>query len=97
MAQVLRTPQANLDLLEIWTHVARTDAHAADRLLETIDQQCDRLADFPQMGRRRDDLAPSMRSFPAESYVIFYREIPNGIEVIRVLHGARNIDALFQP
>jgi toxin ParE1/3/4 len=31
-----------------------------------------------------------------ERYLIFYRPIPDGIEVIRVLHGARDIDTIFE-
>jgi toxin ParE1/3/4 len=95
MPQVVRTPRARLDLLDIWEDVAESSLEAADRLLDAIAAQCDRLADFPGMGRRRDELAPSLRSFPIGNYVIFYRLIDDGIEVIRVLHGARDIDSFF--
>jgi len=36
----------------------------------------------------------SIRCF--KNYVIFYRPISEGIEVIRVLHGGRDIERLFQ-
>jgi hypothetical protein len=48
------------------------------------------------MGRLRPELAPHLRSFPIGNYVIFYRLTQEGIEVARVLHGARDIDALFR-
>ena len=44
------------------------------------------------IGRMRDDLQPDLRSFAAGSYLIFYRPIDDGIEVVRVLHGARDIE-----
>jgi toxin ParE1/3/4 len=53
------------------------------------------LADFPNMGRSFDYLAPSLRGFILGNYIIFYRPIENGIEVERLLSGYRDIDALF--
>jgi toxin ParE1/3/4 len=47
------------------------------------------------MGRARQELAASLRSFPFGRYVIFYVPIENGINVVRVLHSARDIDAVF--
>jgi len=48
------------------------------------------------MGRVRDELAPSLRSFPVGRYVIFYRLIKNGIEITRILHGARDLKSAFE-
>jgi toxin ParE1/3/4 len=47
------------------------------------------------MGRIRSDLLPNLRSFPVGNYVIFYFPADDGIEVIRILHGARDIQQLF--
>jgi toxin ParE1/3/4 len=98
MPQVLRTAQAAIDLLEIWVYIAEESSmDAADRVLGTIDRKCQALAEQPGMGRRREELASGLRSLPVGSYVIFYRDQDGGIEVIRVLHGARDIEALFSP
>jgi toxin ParE1/3/4 len=48
------------------------------------------------MGRERIDIAPLVRSFPVNNYLIFYRLIEEGIEIVRVIHGARNIPNLFE-
>ncbi len=48
------------------------------------------------MGRKRDSLVTSLRSFPVGNYLIFYCPVNKGIEVIRVLHGARDIQNLFE-
>jgi toxin ParE1/3/4 len=53
------------------------------------------MAAQPMMGRSRDGLAPGMRSSPIGRYVVFYVPLDDGIDVVRVLHGARDIDAVF--
>src|SRR5262245_55618353 len=91
MPRVLRTPEARLDLLAIWDYVAEGSPEAADRLLDRLDHACSRLAEFPLMGRERPELAPALRSFVVGNYLIFYRPQADGIEVIRVLHGSRDL------
>jgi toxin ParE1/3/4 len=49
------------------------------------------------MGRNRDELHPGLQSFPVGKYLIFYMPIHGGIEIVRVLHGMMDIDALFIP
>ncbi len=95
MASVGRTSQAELDLIEIGLRIAAENPEAADRWLQLIDQKCQLLASMPQMGRDRADLAPNLRSFPVGDYLIFYRPDSDGVVVIRVLHGARNLPPLF--
>jgi len=95
MPIVHRTGEAELDRVEITLHIARDNPAAAERLLETIDDKCRLLARMPELGRKRPDLAPNLRSLPVGNYVIFYRSEMDGIQVIRVLHGARDIPALF--
>ena len=51
---------------------------------------------FPGAGQARSELMPNLRSFPVGRYLIFYRPIPDGIEVLRVLHGARNLRKIFR-
>jgi toxin ParE1/3/4 len=97
VASVRRSALAELDLLEIWSHIAKDSASAADRFLDLIGEKCDLLAASPDMGRRREELAPSLRSFPVGRYVIFYRPRERGIQVVRVLSAYRDIAALFGP
>lgn len=47
------------------------------------------------MGKACEELQPSIRSFPVGKYILFYRPIEGGIELVRVLHGARDIESLF--
>jgi toxin ParE1/3/4 len=92
---VQRTSEAELDRVEIALHIARDNPVAAGHLVETIDEKCRLLARMPELGRKRPDLAPKLRSFPVGNYVIFYRPMSDGIQLIRVLHGARDLPAIF--
>ncbi len=95
MPRVLRTSKAEEDLLEIWSYIADDNPAAADTLLDDIDAACRTLAANPVSGRAREELAPRLRSFPVGSYIVFYRPMEDGIVVIRVLHGARDLPELF--
>jgi toxin ParE1/3/4 len=96
MPRVLKTPRAELDLIEIAAYIEADNPAAADRLLDTFEEKFRLLSQFPGFGQQRDDLAASLRSFPVGSYVVFYLPLSDGIDVIRVLHGARNIRRLFK-
>jgi toxin ParE1/3/4 len=96
MAQLLKRPAASADLEDIWWYVAQDSPAAADRLLDRIQEKLLSLSQFPHMGASRDDLIPRLRSFSVSNYVIFYFPLEDGIEVIRVLHGARDAEVIFQ-
>lgn len=95
MSKILRRPEAETDLIEIWVYIAEENPAAADALLESIDDKCATLATSPLMGRTRDELLPGIRSFPVGHCVIFYQPIADGIEVVRVLHGARDLPSVL--
>ena len=90
-----RTRRAEEDLIEIWLHVAEDNEAAADGLLDRIEQKCAQLASSPEIGPARQDIAPGLRLFPVGRYVILYRTIDGGVEVVRVVHGARHLPALL--
>ena len=69
---------------------------AAERFLKKINQKCKNLATFPKMGRKRDELLKDLRSFPVDDYLILYRPIEEGIEILRVISGYRDLSALFE-
>jgi toxin ParE1/3/4 len=95
MSVVFRTRQADADLTEIALQIAKQNPQAADRWLDLIDAKCQTLSRMPEMGRKRFDLSSGLRSLAVNNYVIFYRPLSDGIQVVRVLHGARDIPALF--
>lgn len=90
-ASVRQTPRARLDLFELWEFIASDSMTAADRMLDRIDQAARMLAAHPEAGRLRPDLLPHIRSFPVGAYVLFYRPEDDGILLVRVLSGYRDI------
>ena len=95
MPRIVRSRESDADLYDIATYVARDNLDAALRFIDRIDQKLKLLSEFPGLGRTRDDLAAGLRGFPFGNYVIFYRQIADGIELVRVLHGARDMRRLF--
>ncbi len=96
MATYSLSDEAVEDLADIWWYVARDNIDAADRLQGVLSAKFDLLAEFPPMGFARSGLGQGMRSFLAKSYMIYYIRTETGIRVLRVLHVARNISAMFR-
>ena len=95
MTIVQRTAQADEDLIDIWVYIAQDNPDAADHLLDEFEKKFALLAGQPRVGAARSDIAPGLRHFPAGNYLILYRETDDGIEVVRVVHGARWLSNLF--
>jgi toxin ParE1/3/4 len=76
--RLLRTAQAEEDLIDIWTYIARDNPAAADRHLDVLDEKSQALAHNPQIGKARDDVAAGVRHFPVGRYLILYRDIGDG-------------------
>jgi len=89
----LKSPQTEIDLTAIWDYIADDNARAADTLLVRIEATFDMLAETPFAGRNRSELRADLRSFPVGNYLIFYVPTPDGVEIIRVMHGRQDIDA----
>lgn len=97
MARILRRPLAGADIAEIWDYIAEDSVMQADAWIDRLDGKLRLLAGQPMMGRARDDLSPGIRGMPFGRYVVFYAPLADGIDIIRVLHSARDIDAAFDP
>ncbi len=89
--RVWRHPKADDDLLEIWLFIARDSVSAADRLLNTIEEKCSMLADHSAIGPARDDIGPGIRILSAGSYLVLYRLRKDRVDIVRVVHGARDL------
>jgi len=82
-------------LKEIWKYIAADSERAADDLLDHIGEILELLGQSPLLGRARSELRPGIRSFPVGDYVIFYKPRKDGVTVVRVLSGYRNLEFLF--
>lgn len=94
MNKVRYTQAAQKDLTEAWLFIAEDNLAAADLLIDKIEQDIDKLAAYPQLGRLRAELAQDLRSWPTTTpYIVFYY-LPDdsSMTIIRVLHHSRDID-----
>ncbi len=96
MLPVVFSPSARDDLVDIWEYISTDDLAAADRLIEEIQRACQRFAAMPEIGHLRADLTSSdIRFWPVGSYLVVYRLQADGVEIIRILSGYRDIVALL--
>ncbi len=77
-------------MAEIWSFIADDSVANADRFLALLDDKLNRLATQPLMGRSRDELMPGLRSFLFRRFIVFF-PLPDGIDIVRVIHSARDI------
>lgn len=96
MGRILRTDAATGDLLDIWISIkmVRNEARAT-AFLRTIERKLRLLATQPLIGRARPELRADLRSFPVAPYLLLYEPRDDGILLIRIVHGHRDLDALF--
>lgn len=95
MPEPIITDQAQADLDEAWDYLSKTDLNAADGLIDRFVEAARTHARFPESGRRREPLGPEIRSFVVKPYVAFYRPVADTIEILRFLHGRRDIDRIM--
>ena len=91
------TPEARFDLFAIWEYIARDNVSAADRVVRRLEQAFHLLAAFPGKGHKRADVHTSepVLFWPAGSYVIVYQPEPKPLIIVRIVHGARDLNALL--
>jgi antitoxin ParD1/3/4 len=99
MSEYQFTPQAVDDLFEIWSYIARDNFEAANRVEEAVHSGCAFLADSPRAGRIREDLTALPVRFwlvqPFRNCWIVYDSQSKPLQIIRILHPARNIAAVL--
>ena len=96
MARFRLAARAAADLDEIWFTIALDNVDAADRIIDSLYAAAERLALQPRMGRKRNELAAELRSFVTKTpYLIYYEPAPDGIFIVRILHHARDVEAIF--
>ena len=94
MWRVVRSRQADEDLYDIWSYIEKDNARAANALIDEFTQKFELLAEHTGLGTSRPKIHPSLRFFPVGRYLIVFRRMEDGIEVVRVVHGARSFKKL---
>jgi plasmid stabilization system protein ParE len=97
MPAYVLSPDALQDLQDIWDFIASDSVRAADKLEDQFFDAFERLARRPRMGHTRSDLTHrDMRFWPVGSYLIVYRSIPTALQIVAVLHGARDVTEVIR-
>jgi toxin ParE1/3/4 len=96
MAQVLKTPRAQADLEAILEELESKSPPAAERFATRVDRKCLALGRIPELGRARAEILPGLRSTPVGKYVLFYRLRGEVVEVLRILHGRRDLGRILK-
>jgi toxin ParE1/3/4 len=95
MNRLLITLDASRDLAEISDYFLAQSVEAGDRFVEAFGKKCQHLAQFPYLGRAYSQFAPNLRGVPLMGYIIFYQIVDDGIEILRVISGYRNLEDVF--
>jgi toxin ParE1/3/4 len=100
--EVIYFRKAQEDIDDITYYIAQDNLEAAVAFFEAVESTCAMLSTMPDIGSARDYRNPrfaGLRMFPVkryEKYLIFYESSDEELLVVRVLHGARDIAALFE-
>lgn len=96
MARYDLAPQAAADLREIVRHTRQTwGVEQARRYREELEVALQRLSLTPNMGRRRDEIVPAIRSFRVAAHIAFYVQRKNRVTIVRILHPSMDADTAF--
>jgi len=95
MLELKISPKAEEDLLAIWLYIAEDQPVNADRYLDKLQEKASTLAEFPDLGRDRPELAQGLKSFPVGRYNLYYQIIDCKLVLVRVLPADRDIKIIF--
>lgn len=79
------------DLKSILDFIARDKPEAAVSFVDSLIERCRFLAEHPELGMQREDLAPALRLVTHRGYGIYYRNLTEDVMIERVLHPALDV------
>lgn len=96
MSRYLINVLASKDLNEIADYFAKNNLEAGERFFRAFNRKCKQLVAFPNSGKSYAEIRSDLRGLSLEGYIIFYRILGDGIEILRVVSGRRNFPTLFE-
>lgn len=96
MLRVVRTPSAQRDVSELVASIAGDNLAAALKMVDQIDNVIDKLRAFPKLGQTAEEVGAGLRRTSVAPYAIYYRILGDTIDFDRVVHGARDVDRVFE-
>ena len=95
MANYQFSEDAIRDINDICDYIAQNNPRSASNLFDAIRQKCKLIANFPNMGKRYEQVRANLRGFFVGDYIVFYYAHDEGIFIVRIVSGYRNLDTLF--
>lgn len=98
MAEAILSLEAFQDMQDIHGYIAMDDPDAADRVVSAFEKQVTLLGNQPELGQLKPKLR-GLRLWPVTdfpNYLIFYRQREGRIEIVRILHGARDLPSILE-
>jgi toxin ParE1/3/4 len=92
---VRRTQQADDDIEDIASYISLDSPKAALSWLEGLEAKLEAIGRTPGLGVSRPEVRTELRSFAFGNYLIIYRKVKEGAEIVRVVHGARDWQKLL--
>jgi toxin ParE1/3/4 len=89
------TLAAKADVDDISLSIALDNPNAADRMIDLLSERTGQVAMFPQSGSLRPEIGSEVRCLPCKDYLILYRLTDERVEIVRIVHGARDKSALL--
>ncbi|NEP01823.1 MAG: type II toxin-antitoxin system RelE/ParE family toxin [Symploca sp. SIO2E9] len=96
MSRYLINVLASRDLEGIADYFAQTSLETGERFFRDFNRKCQQLTAFPNSGKSYAEIRNDLRGLPIEGYIIFYRVLDDGIEILRIVSGRRNFPDIFK-
>ncbi len=87
---------ASRDLNEIADYFVQTNLEVGEHFFREFNRKCQQLAAFPNGGKSYGEIRTNLRGLSFEGYIIFYRLLDDGVEILRVVNGRRNLPSIFK-
>lgn len=95
MSRFIIAPSASQDLNRIAEYFLERNVEAGEKLFREFEQKCLYLAKFPNIGRSYNYISLNLRGLPLNGYIILYQVVDDGVNILRVVNGRQDLEALF--
>jgi toxin ParE1/3/4 len=95
MSNLIISPSASRDLNQIADYFLEVNLEAGEKLFREFNKKCQKLAIFPNMGRSYSQIRDDLRGLPLDGYIVLYKVIDDGIEILRIVSGRQDLESLF--
>jgi toxin ParE1/3/4 len=96
MSRCSIAPSAIRDLDSISSYFFGRNIEAGEQLLQEFTKKCKNLAAFPAMGKSYSLVRVDLRGLPLKGYIILYRLIGDGVEIVRAVSARQDLEGLFE-